>query len=152
MGFDRALLPDPPAFYENTGLRLVGRGKWRTTSCAFHDGSDSMRINTESGAFVCMACGAKGGDVLAYYMQAHGLEFIDAAKALGAWIDDGRPATQHKPTALSPRAALEVLGFEAMLVAIEASRIASGMVPSEPDKARVLLSANRITRIMEAFA
>ena len=111
-----------------------------------------MRINTESGAFVCMACGAKGGDVLAYYMQAHGLEFIDAAKALGAWIDDGRPATQHKPTALSPRAALEVLGFEAMLVAIEASRIASGMVPSEPDKARVLLSANRIIRITDEFA
>ena len=55
MGFDRTLLPDPPTFYENTGLRLAGRGKWRTTACAFHDGSDSMRINLQTGAFVCMA-------------------------------------------------------------------------------------------------
>ena len=59
MGFDRTLLPDPPAFYEATGLRLDGRGKWRTTACAFHDGSDSMRVNLQTGAFVCMAAVAR---------------------------------------------------------------------------------------------
>ena len=42
-----------------------------------------MFFNT--GAFRCMVCGAKGGDVLAFYMLRHGLRFIDAAKALGAW-------------------------------------------------------------------
>jgi hypothetical protein len=32
-----------------------------------------------------MACGARGGDVLAFHMQRYELRFIDAAKALGAW-------------------------------------------------------------------
>jgi hypothetical protein len=32
-----------------------------------------------------MVCGAHGGDVLAFHMQRHGLRFIEAAQALGAW-------------------------------------------------------------------
>ncbi|TCP10646.1 CHC2 zinc finger domain-containing protein, partial [Simplicispira metamorpha] len=150
---DRRNLPEPVGYYEAAGLVFRERkGKWRTTRCEFHGGSDSMRINTDSGAFACMACGASGGDVLAYEMQATGAEFIDAAKALGCWVDDGQPAVQHKPTPLSPRAALQAIAFEVTLVAIEASRIASGIVPSEADKARVLAASNRITRIMEVFA
>ena len=153
MTFDRRNLPEPVGYYEAAGLVFRERkGKWRTTRCEFHGGSDSMRINTDSGAFACMACGASGGDVLSYEMQATGAEFIDACKALGAWTDDGQPAVQHKPTPLSPRAALQAIAFEVTLVAIEASRIASGIVPSEADKARVLAAANRITRIMEVFA
>ena len=153
MTFDRRNLPEPVGYYEAAGLVFRERkGKWRTTRCEFHGGSDSMRINTDSGAFACMACGASGGDVLAYEMQATGAEFIDACKALGAWTDDGQPAVQHKPTPLSPRAALQAIAFEVTLVAIEASHIASGIVPSEADKARVLAASNRITRIMEVFA
>lgn len=153
MTFDRRNLPEPVGYYEAAGLVFRERkGKWRTTRCEFHSGSDSMRINTDSGAFACMACGASGGDVLSYEMQATGAEFIDACKALGAWTDDGQPAVQHKPTPLSPRAALQAIAFEVTLVAIEASRIASGIVPSEADKARVLAASNRITRIMEVFA
>lgn len=144
MTFDRRNLPEPVGYYEAAGLVFRERkGKWRTTRCEFHGGSDSMRINTDSGAFACMACGASGGDVLSYEMQATGAEFIDAAKALGCWVDDGQPAVQHKPTPLSPRAALQAIAFEVTLVAIEAS---------EADKARVLAASNRITRIMEVFA
>jgi hypothetical protein len=44
-----------------------------------------LRVFFESGAFRCMACGARGGDVLAFFMQRHGVPFIAAAKALGAW-------------------------------------------------------------------
>ena len=153
MTFDRRNLPEPVGYYEAAGLVFRERkGKWRTTRCEFHGGSDSMRVNTDSGAFACMACGASGGDVLSYEMQATGAEFIDACKALGCWVDDGQPAVQHKPTPLSPRAALQAIAFEVTLVAIEASRIASGIVPSEADKARVLAASNRITRIMEVFA
>ena len=153
MTFDRRNLPEPVGYYEAAGLVFRERkGKWRTTRCEFHGGSDSMRINTDSGAFACMACGASGGDVLSYEMQATGAEFIDACKALGAWTDDGQPAVQHKPTPLSPRAALQAIAFEVTLVAIEASRIASGIVPSEADKARVLAASNRSTRLMEVFA
>ena len=55
MPFDRRNLPDPISYYESEGLKLTSRGKWRTTACQFHGGSDSMRINTDSGAFACMA-------------------------------------------------------------------------------------------------
>ena len=72
MPFDRRNLPDAVSYYESEGLKLTSRGKWRTTACQFHGGSDSMRINTDSGAFACMACGASGGDVLSYEMQATG--------------------------------------------------------------------------------
>ena len=153
MAFDRRNLPDPVSYYESEGLKLTSRGKWRTTACQFHGGSDSMRINTETGAFACMAgCGARGGDVLAYHMAQHGLEFVEAAKALGAWIDDGRPATQHKPSPLSPRQALEVLAVEANLVAIAAANVAHGVVLSQVDLSRVLTASGRITRLVEVFA
>ena len=153
MGFDRRNLPDAVGYYESEGLKLTGRGKWRTTECKFHGGSDSMRINTDSGAFACMAgCGARGGDVQAYHMAQHGLEFVEAAKALGAWIDDGRPATQHKPTPLSPRQALEVLAVEANLVAIAAGNVAHGVALSHMDLSRVLTASGRITRLVEVFA
>ncbi len=153
MGFDRRNLPDAVGYYESEGLKLTGRGKWRTTECKFHGGSDSMRINTDSGAFACMAgCGARGGDVLAYHMAQHGLEFVEAAKALGAWIDDGRPATQHKPTPLPARDALAVLAVEANLVAVAAANVAHGVALSQLDLSRVLQAAGRIQKIVEVFA
>ena len=152
MTFDRRNLPDPISYYESEGLKLTSRGKWRTTECKFHGGSDSMRINLATGAWVCMSCGARGGDVLAYHMAQHGLEFVEAAKALGAWVDDGRPATQHKPTPLSPRQALEVLAVEANLVAIAAGNVAHGVVLSQVDLSRVLTASGRITRLVEVFA
>ena len=65
-----------------------------------------MRVNTQTGAYCCMAgCGARGGDVLAYHMAAHGLAFVDAAKALGAWIDDGR-LPPSRPTRRNPARSL----------------------------------------------
>ena len=153
MSFIRDRLPDALDYFAQEGLTLSARGKWRTARCVFHDGSDSMRINTQTGAFVCMAgCGARGGDVLAYHMAQHGLEFVEAAKALGAWIDDGKPATQHKPAPLSPRQALEVLAVEANLVAIAAGNVAHGVVLSQVDLSRVMTASNRITRLVEVFA
>lgn len=152
MSFDRTRLPDAAGFYEGEGLKLEGRGKWRTTECRFHGGSDSLRINTDSGAFVCMAgCGAKGGDVLAYRMAAHGEDFIDAAKALGAWIDDGKPAP-HRPMPISPRDAITLMVAESNLVAVAAGNVAHGVELTRADLDRVLAAAGRINRIAELFA
>ena len=85
MPFDRTLLPDPLTYFENRGMTLKGprSAKWKTTTCNFHGGSDSMRVNVATGAWVCMSCGEKGGDVLAYEIKDSGREFVDAAKALG---------------------------------------------------------------------
>ena len=152
MAFDRNLLPETVGYFEADGLALQGRGKWRTTECKFHGGSDSMRINLASGGWCCMSCGEKGGDVLAYHMKLHGLEFVEAAKQLGAWVDDGQPARQHKPTALSARAALEVLAFEANLVAIAAGNLAMGVILTDADRARVMTATGRINRVAGDFA
>lgn len=85
-GFKRECLPHPADFYKNEGIKLLGSGGWRSALCPFHkDTKPSMRVFFETGAFRCMVCGAKGGDILAFYMVRHGVRFIEAAKALGAW-------------------------------------------------------------------
>lgn len=152
--FERDRLPDPVNYYEAVGLKLTGprSSKWRTTECKFHGGSDSLRVNVATGAFRCMNCGARGGDVLAYHMAESGLEFVEAAKALGAWVADGKPHKPQKPTALSPRAALEVLDFEATLVAVAAGNLAKGLILSDADRKRLLICAGRINRVVEDFA
>ena len=84
--FNRERLPHPADFYAGEGVKLLGTGGWRNALCPFHkDTKPSMRVFFESGAFRCMVCGAHGGDVLAFHMLRHGLRFIEAAKALGAW-------------------------------------------------------------------
>lgn len=154
MTFDRNLLPDPASYFETQGLKLTGprSAKWKTTSCRFHDGSDSMRVNTANGAWVCMSCGAKGGDVLAYELAVTGADFIDAAKAIGAWVDDGRPHTPQKPTPLSPRAALAAMAFECTLAAVAAGNVAKGVPLSDADRARLMKAAGRINLLTGAFA
>lgn len=152
MGFNRDALPDAQSYFENEGLVLIGRGRWRTTACHFHGGSDSMRINLQSGAWVCMSCAAKGGDVLAHHMAAHGLEFIDAAKALGAWANDGRQTTHQRPAPLPPRAALQVLGFEAELVAVAAGNLAYGHSLTAGDLGRLQQAAGRINALAGSYA
>lgn len=84
--FDRGHLPRPSNYYTNEGIKLLGTKAWRDALCPFHlDKKPSLRVRIETGAFRCMACGARGGDVLAFHMLRHGLSFMDAAKALGAW-------------------------------------------------------------------
>jgi len=154
MSFDRTQLPDPTTYFENQGLTLKGprSAKWKTTTCNFHGGSDSMRVNVVTGAWVCMNCGEKGGDVLTYEIKDGGKEFVDAAKALGCWIDDGRPLVVAKPTPLSPRLALSVMAFESTLAAVAAGNLAHGVVLTDADRARLMVAANRINRLVEAFA
>ena len=151
MTFQRENLPDPVGYFENHGLVLKGPGIWKTTSCSFHGGSDSMRINTRNGGWICMNCQVKGGDVLAYEMKLTGAEFVDACKTLGAWVNDGRAQVQHKPSPLTPRQALSVLAFESSMTAVAAGNISKGVVLSEVDLARLLISARRINQIAEAF-
>ena len=154
MPFDRNLLPDPVPYFEAQGLTLTGppTAKWKTAGCSFHGSRDSMRINTTSGAWVCMAgCGARGGDVLAYHMALHGMGFVEAARDLGCWIDDGQPPTPQRPAPLPPRAALSVLAFETTLAAVAAGNVAHGIALTDTDRARLMKAAGRINLIAEAY-
>lgn len=154
MAFDKSMLPDPVAYFENQGHTIFGRGGKRfRTDCTIHGGtSPNLSVLRESGAFFCFACGAKGGDILAYEMQATGSDFVTAAKALNAWVDDGKPRPEYKPTALSPRNALLVLATESNLIAIAGHNVANGVELTQVDLARIRMSASRIDQIQRDFS
>lgn len=97
-----------------------------------------------------MSCGAKGGDVLAYEMAHSGIDFVSAAKLLGAWVDDGKPAPA-RPTPLSARDAMAVIAFEAHVVYVSGCNIARGVVLSQDELLRVGVATERINRLREVF-
>ena len=48
---------------------------WSTVKCKFHDDQNpSLGIDTNTGAYHCPACGAKG-DLLRFHMEVHGCDF-----------------------------------------------------------------------------
>ena len=153
-GYRRELLLDPFSYYEGQGLMLMGprHSPWRTTECRFHGGSDCMRIKVATGAFICMNCGARGGDVVAYHMAEHGLSFLEAAKQLGAWVGGEASKGHIRPTALSARDAMSVLAFEGTLAAIADCRSARGIKPSPKDLERILVAVGRINHIAGIYA
>jgi DNA primase len=86
--FSRKSLPTPISYYESQNIKLTGSGAWRDAICPFHpDTKPSLRINAEKGAYRCMVCGAHGGDVLAFHQHKYGLNFVEACKQLGAWME-----------------------------------------------------------------
>lgn len=86
--FDRAQLPTPARYLDSRGLLPDSRGAWAAIRCPVHkqgaEANPSMRVNLGDGHFRCMACGAKGGDVLALHRLITGVGFIEAARELGA--------------------------------------------------------------------
>jgi hypothetical protein len=145
--FNRDELPDPQAYFESRGFVLVGRGSWRTTRCDFHGGSDSMRINLRSGGWCCMSCGVKGGDVLAFHMSATGLDFVEAARDLGAWTGSDAAPRPRAPAGLSARDALELAAFELRVAMIVLSDARRGLLPPDSDWQRFLEAVGRVERL-----
>ena len=61
--------------------------------CPFHtERTPSLRVHVETGAFRCMACGAHGGDLIAFHMQRRNVDFKTACIALGCWTGGRRHA------------------------------------------------------------
>lgn len=146
MSLNRDAIPDWPAYADQAGLTLQGRGTWRTTACELHGGSDSLRVNTRTGAWRCMACDAKGGDTIAHFMQVTGADFIAAAKLLGCWVEDGRPAPKV-PRPFSARDALQVVGLELGVCVIVINDARCGLTPTSEDWQRFLQAAGRVEAI-----
>ena len=89
--FLRKDLPSSIIYYETQNIKLKGGGAWRDAICPFHqDTKPSLRVNVEKGAYRCMVCGAHGGDVLAFHMHKHSLNFVEACKQLGAWVEGSK--------------------------------------------------------------
>ncbi len=144
--FVRDQLPEALDYYTGTaGLTLTGKGKQRQTRCEFHGGSDSMGVNIETGQFLCRAgCGARGGDVLAYHMAAHGLGFVEAARALGAYREDGKPHRgQTRPTAIPARDLLRSVADELQLCVFVLHDVLNGKC-TDNDYDRFRTAASRV--------
>ncbi len=81
----------PRAFYESELSNMPpARGAlWADGGlCPFHadNRKGSFRVNLETGAFTCFACGAKGRDILAFVQLRDGLSFPAAlAKLADEW-------------------------------------------------------------------
>lgn len=83
---DRSRLPDPAHYYAEQLIRFKSSDRWGSALCCFHeDHNPSFSVNVETGAFRCFACGARGGDVIAFQMRRYHQDFKSACKALGAW-------------------------------------------------------------------
>ena len=142
--FNRDRLTGWMAYADTQGITVEGRGTWRSAMCDFHDDAKpSMRVNTLSGGWCCMSCGASGGDVLAHYMARTGMGFIAAAKALGAWVDTGEPARPQRPRTLSAHDALALLYEDATTLWILACDIGQGKTLTESERAAAAAIARR---------
>jgi len=80
----------PRDFYghELPGAKLKRPGWNDGGLCPFHSDNrpGSFRVNLTTGAFNCFACGAAGGDVIAFVMALYGLQFVEAlAKLADDW-------------------------------------------------------------------
>ncbi len=86
--YRRDRLPEPLDYYRRHLHRLCIGGDWASTHCPSHDDRNpSLGVNLIHGGFICHACGASGRDVLDFHMRLNGMDFITAAKDLGAWED-----------------------------------------------------------------
>jgi hypothetical protein len=87
--FNRDALPAPIDYYRIhfPALPMHTDREWISVRCCFHDDKHpSLSLNLISGGFYCFACGAKGGDVVAFHMQRYGVPFAAAVTFMGAWI------------------------------------------------------------------
>jgi len=84
--FDRDSLPAAHDYYANELKRFYPKKRQATSLCPFHnERHPSFSVNLKSGAFFCFSCGASGGDIIAFHMKRHNLNFINACKDLGVW-------------------------------------------------------------------
>lgn len=77
---------NPQDFYafQIPGLNVKRVGWVDGGLCPFHSDSNkgSFRVNTLSGSFKCFACGASGGDIIAFAIKFHAIDFKQAIQQL----------------------------------------------------------------------
>ena len=90
---DRDSLPTPLQYLTARGLlKRKPKAEWAAITCPSHKGGaekkPSLNVSMIDGHFRCMACGAKGGDVLALHRLITGMGFVDAVRDLGGRFHD----------------------------------------------------------------
>ncbi len=90
--FDRDLLPNAQAYYGQQFTLKGNKAKHLVPCCFHHDKTASLSIDMVSGLFHCYGCrigidNKDGGDIVDFHRLKHGLDFVEAVKDLGAWVD-----------------------------------------------------------------
>ena len=77
---------NPQEFYafQVPGLNVKRVGWIDGGLCPFHSDSNkgSFRVNTLNGSFKCFACGASGGDIIAFTIKYYAIDFKQAIQQL----------------------------------------------------------------------
>jgi len=86
-------LPAPLRYLTERGLlKRKPKAEWAAIICPAHKGgaekNPSLNVSMIDGHFRCMACGAKGGDIVALHRLITGLGFIAAVRDLGGRFHD----------------------------------------------------------------
>ena len=86
---DRQSLPAPFQYLKDRDLlKRKPSGEWASICCPVHSGggekNPSMRVSLIDGHFRCMACGARGADVIALHRLITGAGFLAAVREIGA--------------------------------------------------------------------
>lgn len=90
---DRESLPPPLRYLTQRNLlKRQPRGEWAAICCPAHkDGAEanpSLRISMVDGHYRCLACGERGGDILALHRLITGMGFVEAVEDLGGRFHD----------------------------------------------------------------
>jgi hypothetical protein len=99
-----------------------------------------------------MACGAKGGDVLAYLMELYGYDFATAAKLLGAWNERAPNRDVGRPRTLAARDAMALCAFEMNVALLVIGDVRRGIVPADTDWLRFLDAVDRIQHLAVEYS
>lgn len=146
-------LPDTTQYFESLGHRFLTKGKWMTTDCKFHGGSDSLRVHAETGAWRCMniGCGLFGGSIVSYHSKFHKISKSDACIALGISDRGSSNKTPQIPKPLPIHRAIELMAFEAQLVWNELTRLKEGKNLEQNDLERLRVAAARLISTSEIY-
>ena len=98
-----------------------------------------------------MSCLAKGGDTLSHYMQRNGCNFVDAARALGAWEEAKPWGVADKPAQLSSRDAMEAVAKELQFLMVVISDARNGLLPSPMDWQAFLAGAGVLLLLISEY-
>jgi DNA primase len=148
--FNRDRVPDWLTYADMHGIKVEGRGTWRSILCDFHDDTHaSLRINTKSGGWRCMSCATSGGDTLSHLMQRSGLSFAEAAKDLGAWEGNSTPTGREKPRSLPARDALQLVKEDLHIAYLVISDTVKGIPPNHIDLAALARSCRNVLMVYE---
>jgi len=87
MELDRSGLIDVARYLEREGLSWRKSGAAALLRCTFHDDEHaSLLMSLADGHYRCMACGARGGDLIEFHKQRTGQSFAATVAQLGGRV------------------------------------------------------------------